>query len=338
VLDDSGTVLKELVGEGVQVPDGRFVVLLLKPETIPEGEVDRRYGPLVIWDPVTNEITELTHCSALQSELDRINPIECPDGELMFGDPSIRDNERPAVVLAFDGSYFASAAYTTQGEPRPVWVWDSETLEVRSRIETTFDEELLAAGSTWIATFNVPTSSAIIRDVESGDMIAELLPPSLYEIVIEVSPDGSLLYVADREGGIWVYDTLTWELVATWEAHGELFRGLAFSPDGQRLVTTGNDEFVKIWDVIAIRERSDVYGSPPLLDRIPAQKSSDAMWLSEDRLVVFFADGPKWFEISVSVEDVVAEAQARLTRSFTLDECSTYQIDPCPTLEEIMER
>jgi WD40 repeat protein len=169
-------------------------------------------------------------------------------------------------------------------------------------------------------------------------MITELQPDSLYERVIELTPDGSLLYAADAYGGILVYDTMTWELIATWVAHDELFRGLAFSPDGQRLVTTGNDEFVKIWDVRGIRDRSTVYGSPPLLDRIPAPKSSDAIWLAEDHLIVFLADGPKWLEFSVSVEGVIAEALARLTRSFTPGECSTYLIDPCPTLEEIMER
>jgi WD40 repeat protein len=216
-----------------------------------------------------------------------------------------------------------------------VWVWDSETLEVRSKFEITYDEGLIAAGSTWIATFDETDRSVIIRSVESGEMITELHPETLYTPVIEISPDSSLLYAADWEGGVIVYDTLTGELIATWEAHDEFFRGLAFSPDGQRLVTTGNDEFVKIWDVSSIRDRSDVSGSPPLLDRIPAPKSSDAIWLTEDQLVVFLADGPRWFEVSVSVEGVIAEAQARLTRSFTLDECSTYLIDPCQTLEEI---
>jgi DNA-binding SARP family transcriptional activator/WD40 repeat protein len=344
LLDDTGVVMNELLGTGVQLPDGRFVVFVFNPEINPEGEVDQRNGPLVIWDPETDEIIELTHCSALDSELDGINTVECPGGEPMFFDPAFAEKLHPIVVVSNDGAYFASAAYTTEGEPRPVWVWDSETLEVRSKFEIPYEEELLAGGSTWIATWKgiegTIHESTVIRDVESGEMITELQPDHLYELVIEISPDGSLMYAADIEGGVVVYDTMTWELVAIWQAHDGVFRGLAHSPDGQRLVTTGNDEFVKIWDVSGIRDRSDVYGSPPLLDRIPAPapKSSDAIWLSENQLVVFLADGPRWFEVSVSVEGVIAEAQARLTRSFTLDECSTYLIDPCPTLEDIKSR
>ena len=80
-----------------------------------------------------------------------------------------------------------------------------------------------------------------------------------------------------------------------------------------------------------------MFSPPPLLDRIPAPKPSDAVWLGDNRLAVFLAEG-KWLEVSLSVEDLVADAHARLTRSFTAEECSTYLIDPCPTLEEILER
>ena len=150
-----------------------------------------------------------------------------------------------------------------------------------------------------------------------------------------VSLDGSLLYAADPEGEVWVYDTTTWEFVASWKPHDVRVRGMAFSPDGGRVVTTAADNFVKVWDVSEIGARSAVSGPPPLLDRIPAPKPSDAAWLSDDRLALFLADGAKWMEVSLSVEDLVADARARLTRSFTPGECSTYQIDPCPSFEEI---
>jgi hypothetical protein len=43
-------------------------------------------------------------------------------------------------------------------------------------------------------------------------------------------------------------------------------------------------------------------------------------------------------EVSLAVDDLVADAQERLTRSFTVGECATYQIDPCPTLDDIRSR
>ncbi len=115
-------------------------------------------------------------------------------------------------------------------------------------------------------------------------------------------------------------------------------RGLAISPDGARLVTTAEDNFVKVSDVSGIRDRLSVNAPLPLLDRIPAPKPSDAAWVAQDRLVIFLADGAKRFEVSLGVDDLVADAQERLTRSFTVGECATYQIDSCPTLDDIRSR
>jgi hypothetical protein len=57
--------------------------------------------------------------------------------------------------------------------------------------------------------------------------------------------------------------------------------------------------------------------------------------VAADRLMVFLADGAQWLEVSLSVQDLAAAARGRVTRSFTAAECATYQISPCPTLEEI---
>jgi DNA-binding SARP family transcriptional activator/WD40 repeat protein len=329
VLDDMGVVLNELVGEGAQLPDGRFVAIPQTPE-----ETDRRWGPLVIWDPGTDLITEITHCSMLMSNLDYKNPVHCPGDELLFGDPATSRN----VVVSSHGTFFAAASFPTSDDTREIWVWDAESLEVRSRFEVPDVEELHVAGSTWFGTWERGTDSIIIRDATSGEMITRLQDASMHWVIVALSPDDSLLYQGDSLDGVWVYDTTTWELVAAWEPNVGGARGYAFSPDGQRLVTTGNDNFIRVWDVSGIRDRSDVFGPPPLLDRIPAPKPSDAVWLEGDRLVVFLAEGAKWLEIFLSVEDLLSEARSRLTRTFTVGECSTYQIDPCPTLEEIMER
>lgn len=39
--------------------------------------------------------------------------------------------------------------------------------------------------------------------------------------------------------------------------------------------------------------------------------------------------------MTVDPDTLVRTARERLTRTFTPSECSTYNIDPCPTLEEI---
>lgn len=40
-------------------------------------------------------------------------------------------------------------------------------------------------------------------------------------------------------------------------------------------------------------------------------------------------------ELTIDPDQLMASARQRLTRSFTESECSTYEIDPCPTLEEL---
>jgi DNA-binding SARP family transcriptional activator/WD40 repeat protein len=329
VLNDKGEVLYELVGMGAQLPDGRFVAIPYTPE-----ETDWRIGPLVIWDPQMDVLTELTQCSSLRAAQDYLNPIECPGEEPMFGDYG----NTWSVAVSVDGRTFAAEAYTVEGSQRPLWVWDTESLEVLSRFEVSYYEELLAVGSTWVATREWAVDTLIVRDMLSGEIITELEnAASINNRRIELSPDGSLL-IAPVGRNVWVFDTSTWELVADWESHDGRIRGLAFSPDGHRLATTGMDHFIKIWDISEIRDRSDVFEPPPLLDKIPAQTPSEAAWLGEDRLAVFLAYDAKYLELSLSVEDLVAYARSRLTRSFTVGECSTYKIDPCPTLEEIMER
>lgn len=42
----------------------------------------------------------------------------------------------------------------------------------------------------------------------------------------------------------------------------------------------------------------------------------------------------KWLTVSLDVDDLVADARARLTRGFTFAECATYQIENCPTTVE----
>ncbi|HEX9674904.1 MAG TPA: protein kinase [Anaerolineales bacterium] len=324
VLDpQSGTVTHEIQGSGAQLPDGRFVVTLL----VPEGD-DRRIGPLVIWDPESGEVIRLSECSALYSALAEAKPIGCDPGELFV------PRWGPGVAGAPDGTFFAVGSYAPVGSQQRISIWDPESRQVLYAFDVSPDEEVVAAGDTWIAIWNYFLLTTTIRDTASGKVIAEL-PPAPYDYNEALSPDGSLLFASGFDGFVRAFDTSTWELVAVWQAHDVSMRGLAISPDGDRLVTTGNDDIVKVWDISKVRERASVDEPLPLLDRIPAPKPSDAAWVAADRLMVFLADGAQWLEVSLSVQDLAAAARGRVTRSFTAAECATYQISPCPTLEEI---
>jgi WD40 repeat protein len=329
VLDErTGAVTQELAALGTGLADGRFLVTPFM-----SLEHERRVGPLAIWDPETGKLIELTGCSALQGDLFGGSPVNCPEGEQFFGNHA----NFPSVVSSPDGSFFAAESYTLAGNPRLVRIWNAQSLQVQFEYETLESEHLLDAGPTWLVAFDNNSSEAIIRDVTSGEVIQRLDNAAYFPTIQAISPDGSVLYLTRRdEGWVEAYDTSTWELLATWESHDAPNRGLAVSPDGDRLVTTsrGNIGMVKVWDVSEIQDRSSAAAPPPLLDRIPAPFPSDAAWLADDRLVVFLA-GARWYEVSLAVDDLVADVQSQLTRTFTVAECATYQIDPCPTLEEV---
>ena len=69
------------------------------------------------------------------------------------------------------------------------------------------------------------------------------------------SPDGSLLAAVNSKGEIILWDAVTWqERQRKTDAHAGTIWGLAFSPDGQKLLTGGSDTLVKLWNVADLSE------------------------------------------------------------------------------------
>ena len=100
-------------------------------------------------------------------------------------------------------------------------------------------------------------------------------------------------------------------------------RGLAFSPDGSKLMTSATDETIRIWEVQSGVE----------IHRIPLGLAGDGHWLDEEHIFVEFQG--LWTTISLDLDEVSELAIQRLTRGLTSDECASYRLDPCPSLEEL---
>ncbi|KAF9345755.1 hypothetical protein BGX26_002771 [Mortierella sp. AD094] len=62
------------------------------------------------------------------------------------------------------------------------------------------------------------------------------------------SPDGTICAVGLDNGTISLYNTLTWERTKTWSGHIQGITSLAFSPNGERLISS-NGKTVRAWDV-----------------------------------------------------------------------------------------
>ncbi len=319
---ETGATIASITGDSAQLADGRFVVA---QHTI--GETDASFGPLVVWDPSSGSVTELSPCVALASDIAQGEDVECAPH---FGDGGNR------VMSNIEGTVVAAQSYEPIGAgSRTVRVWDGATLEVRSEFEIPVAEAIDAVGTSWFITNEFGSPWLLVYDIDTGEEVARL---DSQIAVKAATPDGTVLFTI-LFGRITAFDTTSWEPIRTWDAHDAFLRGAAVSPDGTRLVTTGEDNLVKVWDLMGLRDPNvDLESPPPLFDRIRADFPSDAAWLDDNHLAVFLAPGARYVEVTLSIDELVARALRRLTRGFTIGECASFEIEVCPTLEDIRGR
>jgi hypothetical protein len=70
------------------------------------------------------------------------------------------------------------------------------------------------------------------------------------------SPDGRTLAVAWVDIDLW--DVATGQRVKTLTGHGNVVRGISFSPDGKRLASVSLDTTARIWDVETAKEKTKI--------------------------------------------------------------------------------
>lgn len=73
--------------------------------------------------------------------------------------------------------------------------------------------------------------------------------PGVLATATAYSPDGTLAAVGTGLGEIHVFDTRSWELTGKFAGHQKLVSDLRFSPDGNFLVSGGNDQAVSYWEL-----------------------------------------------------------------------------------------
>jgi WD40 repeat protein len=74
------------------------------------------------------------------------------------------------------------------------------------------------------------------------------------------SPDGRTL-ASGMNGAVQLWDVATGRKTVSLEGHSGVVRGVAFSPDGRRVVSGGDDATVRLWDVETGREVLDLRGN-----------------------------------------------------------------------------
>ncbi len=173
------------------------------------------------------------------------------------------------------------------------------------------------------------------------------------------SPDGALLATANDDGSLRIWDANSGALLHNLPGHAGPYPNVSFSPDGKRLLATGGGTAINLWDVDTGKVLLTLPESSTLVNNLGI--SPDGKYLAAARLdgtvqlwdantgeellnlpgffmrfsgdgkhLITFKDGVL-YGYTLDINDLMALASARLTRSWTLDECSKFlHTSVCP--------
>lgn len=221
-------------------------------------------------------------------------------------------------------------------------VWDVETGEIIWQEQTELGERFpdgfgrvaFAPDGSWLAHTWFPEHRIRIVETSTWSEIAVVEHPyEQFISVLDVTPDGSTLLAGDNLHDVMVIDTATWTIGEPLSGQqGNFMNDIDVSPGGRFVATAGFDGETWVWD---LQTRKVVRKWASLGGRIESVE-----FLDEETLLVIpliFPEAPSAVALTMNPEEQLAYARSTLTRTFTADECRTYDIDPCPTLQELRD-
>jgi WD40 repeat protein len=158
---------------------------------------------------------------------------------------------------------------------------------------------------------------------DTGQQVAEYYADGREIYGLAVSPDGRLLALGLHDGEINVWDTIQKVKILTLTGHAGLNSRLTFTQDGTRLASANFDGLAKVWDVQSGQELFSLYGNTSNVFGVA---------FSPDGTRLATAGGDGTLRIfTMDMNELVALARSRLTRSLTLSECQKYlHMEQCP--------
>ncbi len=207
-----------------------------------------------------------------------------------------------------DGDYLAASPK----EAGSLRIWKVETGQSVVSINQRFRFGIFAAGSpTFILSETSPSDGSIDHEILFYNLAHPDWTPHRVHGKFDLtdlasSPDGKLVASTSNSGYLELLDPIKGELVESIKGHMNGAHGVAFSPDGRRLITTsGGREAVKLWDVETRQELLTLPGIGGSLDK--------ARWsVDGDSILV----GPIWQAWTApSLEEIEAREAKERPRS-----------------------
>ena len=322
VFGTDGTLIREsgIVGMYAVSADGRYIAQeqwgpALHPET---GEQGSRSTGFELVDARTGEAVRLFEwCPYWISDAtgDLEADPDCPEYVQAFDAEFSQDGSRLAVV-GFKWNAVVHDVNTGQAVWRSPRVTDSG--DFGHQIALSHD------GSTvlWLES---TTDGYTATDISSGQRLAALgNPASAAEIAFH--PVENYAFIGHHGGQLVVLDTAEWETrsILARSQSGDI-ADIGISPDGATVAAGHWDGRFRVWDWRNERLLIDLELGVPI---------RHVTYFDQDHVLVMSRTGDAVM-ITLDNDELMDLAANRVTRSFTDEECSTYGIDPCPTLEAI---
>lgn len=219
----------------------------------------------------------------------------------------------------------------TSGGDGMVQIWEAETGQVLSvftahtRVVTGL---AFNADGTRLATVSFD-GTAKVWDVEQGQTLFTLTLPDQERGLwsFGFSQDGTRLAVAQRDGTVTVWGATPEadhdKPLLTLTGHTSIVTGVTFSADGMLLATASFDGTAKVWNAVTGEEVLTLTGHDGGVTNVAF--SPDGNWLA-----TVSHDGTARLYV-LPVEDLMALARTRLTRTLTKEECQRFLHSPeCP--------
>ena len=226
------------------------------------------------------------------------------------------------IAYSPDGSRIATASFDQTAR-----VWDAATGQELFRLA---GHPGLVTGVAFspdgrlLATSGSQDASVILRDAVTGQSLLTLLGHAGTIADVAFGPDGTRLATASWDTTAKIWDAVTGVELLTLSGHQASLQALAFSPDGRFLATGSKDTTVKIWEVATGQELQTLFGAAGEITNVAFSPPDGA------HLAVASGDGMARVYV-LPMDDLMALARSRVTRSLTLEECREYlHVELCP--------